>query len=127
MRSIPFWALLVVFTTPPLFGNLATSQHALYFPARGFSAAETSLMLAAGGVLAASGRVLAGLVADRFGAAVAGFASFSVSAAGVLCLLGMETWPSRVFRLRLRALSLPALGLAGNHRLGAARAHRRSA
>lgn len=97
VRSLPFWALLVVFTTPPLFGNLATTQHALYFPARGFSAAETSLMLAAGGVLAASGRVLAGLAADRFGAAVAGLASFSVSTAGVLCLLGMETWPSRVF------------------------------
>lgn len=97
VRSIPFWALLVVFTTPPLFGNLATTQHALYFPARGFSPAETSLMLSAGGVLAASGRVLAGLVADRFGAAVAGLASFTVSATGVLCLLGMETWPSRLF------------------------------
>jgi len=95
--SIPFWSLLVVFAVPPLFGNLATTQHALYFPARGFSAAEASLMLGVGGVLAASGRVLAGLLADRVGGPAAGLISFSVSALGVLCLLAMETWPSRVF------------------------------
>jgi predicted MFS family arabinose efflux permease len=82
---------------PPLFGNLATTQHALYFPVRGISAAEASVMLAAGGVLAASGRILAGILADRAGAAVAGLASFSLSTVGVLCLLAMETWPSRIF------------------------------
>jgi len=95
--SFPFWSLLVVFSVPPLFGYLATTQHALYFPARGISAAEASVMLGAGGLLAASGRVLAGLLADRVGAPVAGLVSFSVSTAGVLCLLGMETWPSRIF------------------------------
>jgi len=95
--SIPFWSLLVVFTVPPLFGNLATTQHALYFPARGFSLAEASLMLGAGGLLAASGRVLAGILADRVGAPAAGLISFSVSTAGILSLLAMETWPSRVF------------------------------
>jgi len=95
--SLPFWSLLVVFSVPPLFGYLATTQHALYFPARGISAAEASLMLGAGGLLAASGRVLAGLLADRVGAPVAGLVSFSVSTAGVLCLLGMETWPTRIF------------------------------
>lgn len=95
--SIPFWSLLVVFTVPPLFGNLATTQHALYFPARGFSLAEASLMLGAGGVLAASGRVLAGILADRVGAPAAGLISFSISTAGVLSLLAMETWPARIF------------------------------
>ena len=95
--SVPFWSLLVVFSVPPLFGYLATTQHALYFPARGISAQEASIMLGVGGVLAASGRVLAGLLADRFGAPVAGFISFSVSVAGVLCLLAMETWPARLF------------------------------
>jgi len=54
-------------------------------------------MLGAGGVLAASGRVLAGILADRVGAAAAGLISFSISTAGVLSLLAMETWPSRVF------------------------------
>ena len=43
--------LFVCFTSPPLFGYLATTQHALYFAARGFSAEEASLMLAVGGVL----------------------------------------------------------------------------
>jgi predicted MFS family arabinose efflux permease len=95
--TLPFWSLLVVFSVPPLFGYLATTQHALYFPARGISAAEASVMLGAGGLLAASGRILAGLLADRVGAPVAGLVSFSVSTAGVLCLLGMETWPSRIF------------------------------
>jgi predicted MFS family arabinose efflux permease len=96
VRSIPFWSLLVVFSVPPLFGYLATTQHALYFPARGISPVEASVMLGAGGVLAASGRVLAGLLADRVGAPVAGLVSFSVSTIGVLCLLAMETWPSRI-------------------------------
>ena len=46
-------------------------------------------MLGAGGVLAASGRVLAGILADRVGAPAAGLISFSISTAGVLSLLAM--------------------------------------
>jgi predicted MFS family arabinose efflux permease len=94
--SAPFWSLLVLFSVPPLFGFLAITQHALYFPARGFSVEESSMMLAVGGVLAAFGRVLAGMAADRFGAPVAGLVSFSSSIVGVLCLLAMEAWPARL-------------------------------
>lgn len=94
--SAPFWSLMVVFSVPPLFGFLAITQHALYFPARGMSVEETSMMLAVGGVLAAFGRVLAGMAADRFGAPLAGFVSFSSSMVGVLCLLAMEAWPARI-------------------------------
>ena len=97
VRSVPFWALVVVFTVPPLFGYLATTQHALYFTARGLSAAEASVLLAVGGVLAAGGRALAGLGADRFGGPAAGFLSFSCSIVGMLCLFGMEAWPGRLF------------------------------
>ncbi len=82
-----------MFTTPPLFGYLATTQHALYFTARGFSAGEASILLAIGGGLAGGGRALAGLVADRFGGPTAGFLSFSCSLLGMLCLLGMEIRP----------------------------------
>lgn len=108
--SVPFWSLLIVFTVPPLFGTLATTQHALYFPARGFSPTEASIMLGAGGVLAASGRVLAGLLADRVGAPTAGLISFSLSTAGVLCLLAMETWPSRLFAYSYVVLLFLPLG-----------------
>jgi predicted MFS family arabinose efflux permease len=94
--SVPFWSLMVVFSVPPLFGFLAITQHALYFPARGMSVGETSMMLAVGGVLAAFGRVLAGLSADRFGGPLTGFVSFSSSVVGVLCLLAMEAWPARL-------------------------------
>jgi len=93
VRSPGFWSLLVMFTTPPLFGYLATTQHTLYFTARGFTAGEASLLLAIGGVLAGLGRPLAGLVADRFGGPVAGFLSFSCSLIGMLCMLGMELRP----------------------------------
>jgi len=96
VRSAGFWSLLVMFTTPPLFGYLATTQHALYFTARGFTAGEASMLLAIGGVLAGLGRALAGLVADRFGGPTAGFLSFSCSLLGMLCLLGMEVRPLRV-------------------------------
>jgi predicted MFS family arabinose efflux permease len=94
--SPSFWSLLVLFSVPPLFGFLAITQHALYFPARGMSVEESSMMLAVGGVLAAFGRVLAGIAADRFGAPVAGVVSFSSSLLGVLCLLGMEAAPARL-------------------------------
>lgn len=96
VRSLGFWSLLVMFTTPPLFGYLATTQHTLYFTERGFTAAEASLLLAIGGVLAGGGRALAGLAADRLGGPTAGFLSFSCSLVGMLCLIGMEVRPLRV-------------------------------
>src|SRR5262249_48103212 len=88
-----FGRLVVLCSVPPLFGFLAITQHALYFPARGMSVAETSMMLAIGGVLAACGRVLAGIAADHFGAPVTGIISYSSSLLGVLCLIGMEASP----------------------------------
>jgi len=39
VRSAGFWSLFVMFTTPPLFGYLATTQHALYFVERALDAA----------------------------------------------------------------------------------------
>jgi predicted MFS family arabinose efflux permease len=93
VRSAGFWSLLVMFTTPPLFGYLATTQHTLYFTERGFTAGEASMLLAIGGVLAGLGRALAGLVADRFGGPTAGFLSFSCSLLGMLCLIAMEARP----------------------------------
>jgi MFS family permease len=91
-----FWVLGLLFLTPPLVAYLATMQHALYFVARGFSADEASAMLTVGGVLSTSGRILAGLVTDRSGAPAAGILSFVLSLIGLLCLLGMEGWPSRL-------------------------------
>ncbi|HEX5528943.1 MAG TPA: MFS transporter [Methylomirabilota bacterium] len=93
VRSAGFWSLLVMFTTPPLFGYLATTQHALYFTERGFTAGQASMLLAIGGVLAGAGRALAGLTADRFGGPAAGFLSFSCSLLGMVCLIGMEFRP----------------------------------
>lgn len=92
--SVAFWSLLVMFTTPPLFGYLATTQHALYFTERGFTAGQASMLLAIGGVLAGCGRALAGLTADRFGGPTAGFLSFSCSLLGMVCLIGMEFRPA---------------------------------
>jgi predicted MFS family arabinose efflux permease len=91
-----FWVLMVLFVTPPLVGYLATTQHALYFPERGFTADEASAMLTVGGVLSTSGRILAGAATDRFGAPAAGIASFLLSLVGLLCLLGMEVRPARL-------------------------------
>jgi len=96
VRSVGFWSLLVMFTTPPLFGYLATTQHALYFTERGFTAGQASLLLAIGGILAGCGRALAGLTADRFGGPTAGFLSFSCSLLGMACLIGMEFRPAWV-------------------------------
>src|SRR4029434_367616 len=91
--ALGFWSLLVMFTTPPLFGYLATTQHALYFTARRFTVGQASVLLDIGGILAGCGRELAGLAADRFGGPTAGFLSFSCSLVGMLCLLAMEVRP----------------------------------
>ena len=91
-----FWVLTMLFLTPPLVGYLATMQHALYFPERGFTADEASAMLTVGGVLSTSGRILAGVATDRFGAPAAGIASFLISLVGLLCLVGMEVRPARL-------------------------------
>ena len=97
VRSAGFWSLLVMFTTPPLFGYLATTQHAIYFTERGFTAGQASLMLAIGGVLAGAGRAIAGFTADRLGGPTAGFLSFSCSLVGMTCLIGMELRPAWLF------------------------------
>jgi len=91
-----FWVLMTLFITPPLVAYLATMQHTLYFRDLGFSADEASAMLAVGGVLSTSGRILAGVAADRFGAPAAGILSFALSIIGLVCLLSMEGWPSRL-------------------------------
>ena len=90
-----FWALAVVFTVAPAVGYLATVQHAVYFASLGFSPDEAAAMLVVGGVLSTSGRALSGLAADRFGASVAGFVSYSLSLLGVLCLVTLEFHPAR--------------------------------
>jgi predicted MFS family arabinose efflux permease len=94
-RRPAFWALALMFAIAPHVGYLATVQHAVYFGALGFPAWEASMMLLIGGVLSTAGRALAGLVADRAGAPVTGFLSFSLTLVGTLCLLGLELWPTR--------------------------------
>jgi MFS family permease len=90
VRTVPFWALAVVFTAPPLAGYLLTLHHQLYFASRGFTPGDAAWMLLAGGILSTAGRALAGLVADRFGAAAAGVASWVLSLAGALALIAFE-------------------------------------
>ncbi len=97
VRSAGFWSLAVMFTTPPLFGYLATTQHAIFFTDRGFTAGQASLLLAIGGMLAGAGRAIAGFTADRLGGPIAGFLSFSCSLVGMACLIGMELHPGWLF------------------------------
>jgi hypothetical protein len=91
VRSAGFWSLLVMFTTPPLFGYLATMQHALYFTERGFTAGG---LLGIGNNLgAAVGPWLSGLLLDRTGSYLAiylcalGVALTGLTALSVFCLV----------------------------------------
>jgi MFS family permease len=90
VRSVPFWALVVMFTAPPCISYLLTFHHVLYFAARGFTAGEAATMLLVGGVLSTAGRALAGLASDRLGASTAGVVSWMLSLAGTLSLVGFE-------------------------------------
>ena len=93
VRTVPFWALALVAAIGPLVGNLSTVLHSVYFASLGYSAGHASLMLMVGGVLSTGGRALIGLVADRIGAAAAGFLSYATSLVGTLCLVGLELRP----------------------------------
>jgi MFS family permease len=93
-RSWPFWALATVFSVAPLVGYLATTQHALYFTAHGLRADEAAAMLMVGGALSTSGRALAGLAADRFGAPAVAVVSYGLTLLGTLCLVGFEFRPA---------------------------------
>jgi MFS family permease len=90
VRSVPFWALALVFTIPPFAGYLMTLHHQLYFSSRGFTPGAAALMLLAGGVLSTAGRALAGLVADRLGGGTAGIVSWVLSLGGALALIAFE-------------------------------------
>src|SRR5688572_31262049 len=90
VRTVPFWALMVVFTTPPFAGYLMTLHHSLYFSSRGFTPADAATMLLVGGVLSTIGRALAGYGADRLGAGTAGLLSWVLSLSGALALIGFE-------------------------------------
>ncbi|MBI1737232.1 MAG: MFS transporter [Candidatus Rokubacteria bacterium] len=90
VRTVPFWALAIVFTAPPVAGYMLTLHHSLYFTARGFTATEAATMLLVGGVLSTAGRALAGFVADRVGGPAAGLASWGLSLTGALCLIAFE-------------------------------------
>ncbi len=94
--SVPFAALVVVFSIAPFVGYLATTQHAVYIEAIGFSAWEASAMLMVGGVLSTAGRALAGLACDRLGAVATGFVSYGMTLAGALFLVALDVWPSRL-------------------------------
>jgi MFS family permease len=78
----------------PLVGYLATTQHALYFTAHGLRADEAAAMLMVGGALSTSGRALAGLAADRFGAPAVAVVSYGLTLLGTLCLVGFEFRPA---------------------------------
>ena len=110
VRSFPFWALAFVFVNAPLVGYLVTVQHVLYFDGLGFPVQEAAAMLAVGGVLSTSGRALAGLLADRFGAPAAGLVSLTLSLVGTLCLIGLEAWPTRLLAYAYVALVFLPLG-----------------
>ena len=110
VRSLPFWALTFVFVNAPLVGSLVTVQHVLYFDGLGVPAHEAAAMLAVGGLLSTSGRALAGLLADRFGAPVVGVASLTLSLVGTLSLIGLEAWPSRLLAYAYVAFIFLPLG-----------------
>lgn len=109
-RSWPFWALSAVFSVAPLVGYLATTQHALYFTARGLRADEAAAMLMVGGALSTSGRALAGLAADRFGAPAVAVVSYGLTLLGTLCLVGFEFRPAPWLALGYVAFIFVPLG-----------------
>jgi MFS family permease len=90
VRSVPFWALAVVFTIPPFAGYLMTLHHQLYFTSHGFTPGVAASMLLVGGMLSTVGRALAGLVSDRLGAPTAGIVSWLFSLGGAAALIAFE-------------------------------------
>jgi len=92
LRTRPFWALFFAYLCTPLAVFPVVTHQVAFAVDQGFPRLFAAGIFGLTGLMSTAGRILFGVAADRIGRAPSATLSYSCTAAGTLCLLGLETW-----------------------------------
>jgi MFS family permease len=92
LRTRSFWALFFAYLCTPLAVFPVVTHQVAFAVDQGFPRLFVAGIFGLTGLLSTVGRIVFGFAADRIGRAPAATISYGCTAAGTLCLLGLETW-----------------------------------
>src|SRR3989449_1030791 len=93
LRTGTFWALFFAYLCTPLAVFSVVTHSVAFAVDHGFPRLFVAGIFGLTGLLSVAGRILFGMAADRIGRAASATISYGCTAAGTLCLLGLEIWP----------------------------------
>jgi MFS family permease len=93
LRTGAFWALFFAYLCTPLAVFSIVTHSVAFAVDHGFPRLFVASIFGLTGLLSVVGRILFGFAADRIGRAPSATISYSCTALGTLCLLGLEVWP----------------------------------
>jgi MFS family permease len=92
LRTRAFWALFFAYLCTPLAVFPIVTHQVAFAVDQGFPRLFVAGIFGLTGLLSVVGRIVFGIAADRIGRAPSATISYGCTAAGTLCLLGLETW-----------------------------------
>ncbi len=92
LRTRAFWALFFAYLCTPLAVFPIVTHQVAFAVDQGFPRLFVAGIFGLTGLLSVVGRIVFGIAADRIGRATSATISYACTAAGTLCLLGLETW-----------------------------------
>jgi len=93
LRTRAFWALFFAYLCTPLAVFTVVTHQVAFAVDHGFPRLFVASIFGLTGLLSVVGRIGFGIAADRIGRAASATISYACTAAGTLCLLGLEVWP----------------------------------
>jgi MFS family permease len=93
LRTRAFWALFFAYLCTPLAVFSVVTHQVAFAVDHGFARLFVASIFGLTGLLSIVGRIGFGVAADRIGRATSATVSYGCTAAGTLCLLGLEVWP----------------------------------
>jgi MFS family permease len=93
LRTRAFWALFFAYLCTPLAVFSVVTHSVAFAVDHGFPRLFVAGIFGLTGLLSVVGRIGFGFAADRIGRATSATISYGCTAAGTLCLLGLEIWP----------------------------------
>ena len=93
LRTRAFWALFFAYLCTPLAVFSVVTHSVAFAVDHGFPRLFVAGIFGLTGLLSVVGRITFGFAADRIGRALSATISYGCTAAGTLCLLGLEVWP----------------------------------
>src|SRR4030095_13522610 len=92
VRTRAFWALFFAYLCTPLAVFPVVTHQVAFAVDQGFPRLFVAGIFGLTGLLSVVGRIVFGIAADRIGRATSATISYGCTAAGTLCLLGLESW-----------------------------------